>query len=96
MQNNSRKNTWSEVVMYLNIKLKFLEFLSEFHTESNCKATKQTLDKGQQLTFFFKIKMKSLVTTLLRKLTYKNENTKILIIGGGIMGLGSAWYLSQR
>ena len=42
--------------------------------------------------------MKSLVTTLLRKLAYKNENknVKILIIGGGIMGLGSAWYLSQR
>ena len=28
----------------------------------------------------------------------KNENKEkqILVIGGGIMGLGSAWYLSQR
>ena len=26
----------------------------------------------------------------------ENEGRKILVIGGGIMGLGSAWYLSQR
>ena len=43
--------------------------------------------------------MKRLAATLLRNLAQKHENkssNKILIIGGGIMGLGSAWYLSQR
>ena len=44
--------------------------------------------------------MKRLAATLLRNLAQKHENKsssiKILIIGGGIMGLGSAWYLSQR
>ena len=42
--------------------------------------------------------MKKLVTALLINLAQKHENKsiKILIIGGGIMGLGSAWYLSQR
>ena len=76
-----------------------MEFPSEFCIESNSEATKQTLDKGQQFVFQKKnTKMKKLVTALLINLAQKHENKsiKILIIGGGIMGLGSAWYLSQR